>query len=148
PPMSRLTQIGFAALIAGFAASSYAQDTAVSRAKSEGTSAKTPTNDVSRLLQQQIKLSWALLEQIGRAGPENIIISPASLTSALDIVDLGADNLFKAAVREALQFEPRILKHQQRGDDLQKVRDAVKRLQSDKTLSEVFTTVNAIIIDP
>jgi serine protease inhibitor len=117
--------------------------------KSEALVEQATSGDVGRLLREQSELSSLILGKMGNVAGENIVISPASLVMALAVIDLGADSVLKVAIRNTLQIDRGMPNNNKsRPGRLQQVRNALNKLRSDKTLSDVFTTVDALVIDP
>jgi serine protease inhibitor len=106
------------------------------------------TSNRERVLDAQRAVASGLLLHLASqpSARLNIVVSPASLGMALAMLDLGADDDLKGAIRETLGFKSKNGK--QAGDDLVGLRDGAKTLQADKEMSELFAAANAIVIDP
>jgi len=53
----------------------------------------------------QAKLAFGLIEKVAAGSGDDVTLSPASLASALDLVNIGADPAMKAAIIRVLGFE-------------------------------------------
>lgn len=104
--------------------------------------------DSATLLGAQLRLGRNLIDRLARAdrAKHNIVVSPASLTTILAFLDLGASNEMRGALHRSLGFS--VVAGRTTNDDFSGIRSTVSSVLKRANEGGPLTLANMIVFDP
>ncbi|MGE0285359.1 MAG: serpin family protein [Bradyrhizobium sp.] len=101
-----------------------------------------------RLLRAQLTLAKGLVGKLGReaSAGSNVVVSPASVTSILALLDLGASNQMRSALYRCLGFP--VASRATQGDDFEGLRRVAADLTRKSQDKGPLTLANMLVFDP